>query len=119
MADVLISGVISHAPGRNPPGEKYSLFVNNFSGNDAQDGGTYKVVGTVKEKNVPSNIPVFRKVRLFCAVSGRLVRETWSDKTTGEYSFLNMRYGPWFVVSHDHTKNFNAAIADSVVGEPM
>lgn len=117
--DTMLPGLISYSVITPPTNNTNSVLYKLVPYGDVNDGGDYKVVGTVKEKNVPLNTPVFRKVRLFCAVSGRLVRETWSDKTTGEYSFLNMRYGPWFVVSHDHTKNFNAAIADSVVGEPM
>ena len=58
---------------------------------------------------------VQRRVRLFCRKSGRLVRETWSD-ASGNYTFKQIRSGPWFVLSHDHTGEFNAVVADEIYG---
>lgn len=85
---------------------------------DWQDGGRRKVSGTVKIDSSP-DIPVRRKVRLFCAVSGRLVRETWSDPVTGAYSFEYVRPGPWMVTTHDYTGSYNAVVADNILAEPM
>ena len=88
------------------------------SAKDAQDGGTFKVQGTVAIDATP-DIPVKRKVRLFCLQSGRLVRETWSDPVTGGYLFDHIRQGPWLVVSHDYANSYNAVVADNILGEPM
>lgn len=85
---------------------------------DAQDGGKFKVQGTVAIDATP-DIPVRRKVRLFCLQSGRLVRETWSDPVTGAYLFDCIRQGPWLVVSHDYANSYNAVVADNILGEPM
>ncbi|MFN4325247.1 MAG: hypothetical protein ACK4FP_05105 [Azonexus sp.] len=85
---------------------------------DTQDGGTFKVQGTVAIDATP-DIPVKRKVRLFCLQSGRLVREAWSDPVTGAYRFEYVRQGPWLVVSHDYTGSYNAVVADNILGESM
>lgn len=85
---------------------------------DVQDGGTFKVQGTVTIDATP-DIPVRRKVRLFCLQSGRLVREAWSDPVTGAYLFEYVRQGPWLVVSHDYTGSYNAVVADNILGESM
>ena len=85
---------------------------------DVQDGGAFKVQGTVAIDATP-DIPVKRKVRLFCLQSGRLVRETWSDPVTGAYRFEYVRQGPWLVISHDYTGSYNAVVADNILGESM
>lgn len=85
---------------------------------DAHDGGVYKVQGTVAIDSTP-DIPVRRKVRLFCLTSGRFVRETWSDPVTGGYLFEYIRQGPWLVVAHDYTGSYNAVVADNILGETM
>lgn len=85
---------------------------------DWQDGGRSKVSGTVKIDSSP-DIPVWRKVRLFCAVSGRLVREMWSDPVTGAYSFEYIRPGPWMITAHDYSGTYNAVVADNITAEPM
>jgi hypothetical protein len=81
---------------------------------DRQDGGNYQIVSTVEIDSSP-DIPVHRKVRLFCARSGRLVRETWSDAATGAYEFRHIRRGPWVIVAHDYTGTYNAVIADPML----
>lgn len=86
---------------------------------DVQDGGTGRVAGTVKEKGSP-DFAVYRRVRLFVKASGRLIREAWSNATTGAYSFDNVALGVEYVVlSHDHTGNYNAVVKDSIYAEAM
>lgn len=92
--------------------------AKTFHANDTQDGGAFKVQGTVAIDATP-DIPVKRKVRLFCAVSGRLVREMWSDPVTGAYSFEYIRPGPWMVTAHDYSGTYNAVVADNITAEPM
>jgi hypothetical protein len=48
----------------------------------AQFAGRGRISGTVKDKGTP-NMPVRRRVRLYQDRDGLLVRETWSDATTG------------------------------------
>ena len=80
------------------------------------DGGNQRIVGTVKNTGVP-NAPVFRRVRLHDQRSGRVISETWSDATTGDYAFNNLALGTYFVTSFDHTNQYNGVIASDLVPE--
>lgn len=87
---------------------------------DVQDGGSGRIVGTVKEKATPSNTPLRRKVWLLNYNDGRIVRETWSDELTGDYEFTNIDMNRTYtVVSLDHTGQYRAAIADNLSPEKM
>lgn len=87
---------------------------------DLQDGGTGRIVGTVKEKALPANIPLRRRVLLFNYRDHRQIRETWSDAVTGDYVFNNIdRNRTYTVVSYDHTGFYRAVIADNLAPEPM
>lgn len=84
---------------------------------DAEDGGSYRVRGTITEDGAVAN----RRVRLFNRVDGRLLRETWSA-ADGSYQFNRIAYRAqgYIVIVHDHGSNpKNAAIADLVTPEPM
>lgn len=83
---------------------------------DAQDGGNYRIVGTVKEKGTP-NISVMRRVLLCCQVSGRVIRSAWSDPVTGAYVFNRIRMGVFYVLSFDHTGAYRAVVADGQIPE--
>lgn len=86
---------------------------------DLYDGGRGQIVGTVREKSTPTNVPLRRKVRLFHELSGRFIRETWSDDA-GNYAFTGIdptqRYT---VVSYDYLQNYRAVIADNILPEVM
>ena len=87
---------------------------------DIYDGGKGRIVGTVKEKSSPSNLPLKRRVVLINYNDHRKVRETWSDPLTGAYVFeeieLNRKYT---VIAFDHTESYRAVIADNLSPEPM
>lgn len=59
--------------------------------------------------------PVLRRVRLFDRRDNRLVREVWSDPTTGAYKFEfinpDRRY---VVIAYDHAGVYNAEIRDNI-----
>ncbi len=119
MADVILPGLIGHtvaALAGAPQGG--GLLVSAVAGGDTVDGGPYHVTGTVAIDSTP-DIPVHRKVRLFDAKNGRLVREAWSDAVTGAYAFEGVRLGPWLVVAHDYTNSYNAVVADNILAVPM
>lgn len=118
MTHALLPGLFSHtaAPLSGPPSGGSRVY-SAISGNDVEDQGRFSVHGTVAIASTP-DVPVSRRVRLFCKASGRLVRETWSD-AAGNYVFHNVRVGPWLIVSHDHMNTYNAVIADNISGEPM
>lgn len=87
---------------------------------DTRDGGRGRILGTVKEKATPSNLPLARRVRLFQEVTGRFVAETWSDAVTGNYAFYNIEHAiRYTVVTYDHINNYRAVIADNLLPEMM
>lgn len=47
------------------------------------------------------------------------MRETWSDQTTGSYSFDRIRSGRFYVIGFDHTGQDNGEVQTDVVSEPM
>lgn len=86
---------------------------------DVYFGGKGRVSGTVKVKGAP-NFPKYARVWLIDQRSGLLVREQWSNATTGAYSFdylnLSLRYT---VLTFDHTGAFRAVVADNLTADPM
>jgi hypothetical protein len=72
--------------------------------------GRGRVVGKVSIESTPAS----RKVRLFDALTGILVAELWSA-VDGAYAFnqLDARRD-YFVLAHDHIRQFNAVVADFV-----
>lgn len=80
---------------------------------DAIDGGGFSISGSVYLKG-PPQVPVPRRVRLHDRATGRPVRETWST-SDGHYEFTKIAPGLYYVVTFDHTNNFNAVIADRIV----
>lgn len=78
---------------------------------DLEDGGALSVIEPVTRMNSP----VSRRVRLCDQISGRVVREQWSDPATGLVTFTDLREGPWALYALDHTGEFEAvAISDRV-----
>ena len=91
---------------------------------DIYRGGAGFVAGTVKErpKGAPegSEVPVWRRVRLYDERRGACIAETWSDATTGAYSFeyIDMQR-IYTVLSYDHNGQFVAVAASGLVPERM
>ena len=91
---------------------------------DIYRGGAGFVAGTVKErpKGAPegSEVPVWRRVRLYDERSGNCLRETWSDATTGAYRFdyIDMER-VYTVLSYDHNGKFVAEAASGLAPERM
>ena len=91
---------------------------------DIYRGGAGFVAGTVKEraKNAPegSEVPVWRRVRLYEERQGACIAETWSDATTGAYRFDCIDMGRIYtVLSYDHNGQFVAVAASGLVPERM
>lgn len=94
--------------------------VAPITAHDREDFGFYRVTGTVTEKALPSNSPLRRRVRLHRENDGRLIREVWSDATTGEYAFNYIRGdAKYTVVTYDYTNSYRAVIADNITPDPM
>lgn len=84
------------------------------------EGRTGRGIGwirdTVKKKATPANLPLRRRVRLYRDRDGKLLRETWSDATTGAYAFEYLdELERVTVVAYDHEHGFGAAIADNLL----
>lgn len=76
--------------------------------------GIGRVRGTTKDKGTP-NVPVSERVRLYREHDGLLIREVWSAKGTGAYSFDYVdELQTYTVLSYDHEKNFRAVVADGL-----
>lgn len=87
---------------------------------DTEFAGAGFIAGTVKRDADPSDVPLKRRVRLHREQDGMLIRETWSNATTGAYSF------PWInetwrytVITYDYEHNYRAVIADNILPELM
>lgn len=87
---------------------------------DTVFGGDGVINGSVKEKNLPVNTPLARRVRLVEQRSGYLVAEAMSDAATGAYSFANIdRSRKYTVLSYDYTGIYRAVIADNLTPDLM
>jgi hypothetical protein len=86
---------------------------------DRDHGGDGRIAGTVKEAGSPLDLPVHRRVRLYRKIDGLLIREQWSA-ADGTYAFNNIvRTQLYYVLSFDHTGNYNGVIRDSLTPEAM
>lgn len=84
---------------------------------DREDGGLYRIYGVVDRTGSPGSY----RWRLFDRVSGRMIRELWTD-SDGSYSFDNIayRYQGYTMVLHDHSDTpCNATIFDRVTPVAM
>ena len=102
---------------------KASLASSVFAINQYHGGAGF-VAGTVKErpKGAPegSEVPVWRRVRLYDERRGACIAETWSDATTGAYRFDCIDMGRIYtVLSYDHNGKFVAVAASGLVPERM
>ena len=76
--------------------------------------GRGRINSTVKVDGSP-DYPVHRKVRLFRDRDGVCVGETWSDATTGAYSFDYVdEHEKYTVIAYDYEFNFRAVVADNL-----
>ena len=80
------------------------------------DSGPGTITGTTKNTGTPPT-PVRRRVRLHEQSSGRIVRETWSDATTGAYSFTGLRLTRYYITGFDHTGTYAGVIETDITPE--
>lgn len=85
--------------------------LNPIIRRDVIDGGSLSIIEPVTRMNAIPPQPLH--VRLYDRKSGRIVRAQWSYTVTGEVNFTNLRVGPWDLLAHDHTYEFESvAISD-------
>jgi len=83
-------------------------------------GGTGVISGTVKVEADPVDTPVMRRVRLLSERDGLLVRDMWSNPTTGAYAFANIDPTiKYTVLTYDYSHNFRAVVADNITPDTM
>lgn len=64
--------------------------------------------------------PLRRRVLLIDEANCIVVRETWSDATTGAYSFDHIGAEPrYLVIAFDHEGRHRAVVADNLRAQPM
>ena len=98
-----------------------ALISRSFAGRvDTFHGGPYSTApGTTKRTGVPTNTPTRARVVLHDQQTFTPIREVWSDPQTGAYQFKNLRAGTFYVVSFDHTGQYNGEVVTGVtVPEP-
>lgn len=84
---------------------------------DQEDGGNFRIVGTVKEVALPTNTPLSRKVRLAYEDNGRVIREVFSD-AAGNYVFDHIRGDrPYIVTALDYARIYRPVAADQIFAE--
>jgi hypothetical protein len=91
-----------------PSGARVSLPFWRY---DSADSGTLRIAGTVAIDGTPIE-PVARRVRLFHQLSGRLVREVWSDPVTGAFAFEGLRHDEYLVLTDDLSKLYDPVARD-------
>lgn len=85
---------------------------------DVVNGGLGFVAGTVKEKSLPFNTPLRRRVVLLKAVGFGVIRETWSDIESGFYRFDHVNQNiKYIVMALDHAGIYRGVVADNVTPE--
>lgn len=73
-----------------------------------------RIVGTVKRKDDPANVPLARRVRLYRDRDGLLIAETWSD-AAGNYQFDYIEEGEAYTaLALDHQHFYRAVAADNL-----
>lgn len=101
-------------PGTSFAGVSPRSFASPVSLTDLRFGGRGTIADSVLENGTPDT-PLRRKVWLMRDRDAQIIRETWSDAATGNYSFTNIdetqRYS---VLSFDHLRNYRAVIADNL-----
>lgn len=95
-------------------------YIKGIAGyRDIYDGGGGKIVGTVKEKHSPANLPLARRVRLHKTRDGWPLAEGWSTPA-GDYAFAYLDpSGNYYVVAFDHLGSYRGVIADNLTPELM
>lgn len=82
--------------------------------------GAYRIYGTVKLDDEPTDIPWKRRVTLFREPDMRPVAMTWSDPITGEFAFDNITSAyKYTVLAVDYEHNYRAVVADNLTASPM
>lgn len=84
------------------------------------NGGSGRIVASVKEFATPINTALYRRVQLIADRSGEVVAETWSNPDTGVYEFKGLDHrARYTAVAFDHTGVYKAVVADNLAPERL
>jgi hypothetical protein len=97
----------------------YAKLSPDIKVKDVYFGGLGRISGTVKVKGTP-DYAVRDRVRLHRQRDGYMMRETWSDATTGAYTFDNVDPAEKYtVITYDSNLSFRAVVADNLTPDAM
>lgn len=116
------SQTLSHSLGAGGYAPPVGLRAASFarSARDTYFGGRGLLVGTVKEKALPSNLPLRRRTWLIRERDAQIIRETWSHAVTGAYAFSGIdERERYTVMAYDHEHDHRAVVADNLLPELM
>ena len=101
------------------PDAGLSLVGGSVATLDIFDGGTGQIVGTVAQKNLPTDIPLARRVTLIDESTRRTIREVWSSPA-GDYMFSSINPArKYTVLAYDHENDYRAVVADNLTPTPQ
>ena len=101
------------------PNAGLSLVGGSAAALDVYDGGTGQIFGTVAEKNLPTDIPLARRVTLIDESTRRTIREAWSSPA-GDYTFSSINAArKYTVLAYDHENEYRAVVADNLTPTPQ
>lgn len=87
---------------------------------DVNWGGFYKITGTLKVDDTPTDIPVHRLLILLVEPMMIRVSAVWSDAVTGAYEFNNIRGDyRYTVLGMDYQHDYRGVVADNLIPDPM
>ena len=116
---IIVSLHLAASAGASAPYSGGKLVGLQTSG-DLIRGGRGSISGTVKRDADPADLPLRRRVRLHRDVDGMMLRETWSDATTGAYLFTDIDPTiTYTIISYDHEHNYRAVAADNITPEVL
>lgn len=92
-----------------------AVFSSGLNGSkNIYHGGPGSVIGTVKRKGTPANVPLVRRVRLLRDRDGVMVGETWSN-SAGAYVFRYLdAVETYTALSYDHTGELESVCASGL-----
>lgn len=113
---VAVTGkLIVHTKSSHSGAPTTTVVGSDLTTQDMEDGGVMQLSGVVTVLDVPAR----RKVVLLDCSSHRVVRETWSDPTTGQYEFDHIRDGKYTAIAYDHTGTYDPEAKTKLTPEPM
>lgn len=87
---------------------------------DFNFGGRFKIDGTLKVDDTPTDLPVARRLFLLAEPSLNRIASTFSDPVTGAYSFQNIsNLYKYTIIAYDYTHTYRAVVADNITPDAM